>query len=101
LVVEVGGAFNVSHFSDWVGTTLMDPAEPFFFELLREQLALRVARVAQDRLQPRREPRAARLELRRDVLVREPHEANGLRRRGEDAEKQQEERQSESHGNAP
>jgi hypothetical protein len=39
-----GGSFNRAK-SDWVGTTLMDPAQPDFENLLVEQLAMRLARV--------------------------------------------------------
>jgi hypothetical protein len=39
-----GGSFDGAK-SDWVGTTLMDPAEPFFEDLLVEQLTMRLARV--------------------------------------------------------
>ena len=35
------GAFSTP-FSDWVGTTLMDPSEPFFEDLLLEQLSRRM-----------------------------------------------------------
>jgi SSS family solute:Na+ symporter len=37
-----GGVFFNHTFSDWVGTTLMDPAEPFFQALLIEQLQRRI-----------------------------------------------------------
>jgi hypothetical protein len=40
-----GGAFS-SSFSDWVGTTLMDPSSPFFEDLLNEQLSRRISNVA-------------------------------------------------------
>jgi hypothetical protein len=40
-----GGIFN-GPFSDWVGTTLMDPGEPTFQELLVEQLAMRMTLVS-------------------------------------------------------
>ncbi len=36
-----GGAFRRAK-SDWVGTTLMDPSEPFFLDLLLEQLSRRM-----------------------------------------------------------
>ena len=39
------GSFRNHSFADWVGTTLMDPAEPFFEDLLVEQLERRIALV--------------------------------------------------------
>ena len=44
-VYRVAGGAQRGPFSDWVGTTDMDPGEPFFQNLLAEQLARRVARV--------------------------------------------------------
>ncbi len=44
-VWRVAGGTQRGPFPDWVGTTDMDPGEPFFQDLLAEQLARRVARV--------------------------------------------------------